>query len=338
MSGSKPILNAVLRYGLCLAAIYVALRGVAWNELLRIAVQAETSALAAALGVFLIVPLLQAVRLRWLLAAQGIRMGLSESVRLTFCGNLMNFAAPLGSTAGDVYKAWQVAQRSSQRTEAASIVLLDRVVGLATLLLSVGAIALLAGPDSRLGLLRPMLMTLSAGLVLAAGVYAAPGWRDLPVVRRLTAHLPQRPRLERIDHTARRLLCSPGALLRAVLITLVLQIAAAASFVCVAAAMGMHVLAAQPLDLYAHFSAGEIVKALPGPPQGLGTMELTYSYFFAGLGAPSQVVCAALGVRVVNLACALPGAWLMLTGRPRATPAPRLHAPECAVAVRCTAP
>ena len=269
--------------------------------------------LAAAIGVFLAVPLLQAVRLRALLAAQGVDLPLGEHVRLAFAGNFMNYAAPFGSTAGDVYKAFHVACRTERRVEGASIVLLDRAVGLGTLLVSVLLIACLAGPDSRLAPLRGYLLGLSAIGAILAVLYLTPAFRRLHFTQAIAARLPQRERLARVDRTARAMLARPGALVGAIGITLVLQILAAAAFLLIAAGLGFRIPTSALVDLYAYFSAGEIVKAIPGPPQGLGTMELAYRWFFSGWAGASQIVSAALAIRLVGLVCALPGAWFAAT-------------------------
>lgn len=270
--------------------------------------------LLAGVLVWLIVPFLQAVRLHALLRSQGVGMSPGASIRLAFAGNFLNYAAPLGSTAGDVYKAWYAAQGTTRRTEAAAVVLLDRVIGLFTLLLTVGLIALLSPAESRLAPLRTWLLTLSALPLIGLLIYLAPGFRGSSHLRRLAARLPQRDRLRRIDATARALLGSPATLLIAVGVTLVLQVLCALSFACVAASVGLAVSGSSPLELYANFSAGEIVKAIPGPPQGLGTVELAYCYFFDALGGTSQIISAALLIRLVGLVCALPGVFTAIGG------------------------
>ena len=62
------------------------------------------------------------------------------------------------------------------------------------------------------------------------------------------------------------------------------------------------------------FATGAVVQALPGPPQGLGTVELAYRYLFAAYGSVAQIVCLALGIRLMTLLCALPGVLVLLTG------------------------
>ena len=275
--------------------------------------------LLAGIGCFLLVPLLQGVRLRWLLACQRIYLGLWPSVKLSFAGNFLNFAAPLGSTAGDVFKAYYAAMHTSRKTEAATTVFIDRAIGLGTLLLSVTVISLVAASTSRLAPLRAYLLLLASVPIVGVLFYMSPMVRRARLVHAILARLPKLDQWRRIDATAQTLMAHKGTLLLSVVATVALQVLAAATFVCIALALGMNVWGASALDVYAYFSAGEIVKAIPGPPQGLGTAELAYGYFFAGMGSASQIVSAAIGVRLVMLLCALPGLAVVATGayRPR---------------------
>ncbi len=270
--------------------------------------------LLAGIAVFFVVPLLQAVRLSFVLRQHHIYIGQRESLRLALVGNFLNFAAPLGSTAGDVYKAWYVAQRTPRAAEAATLVFLDRILGLATLLLSVGLIAAFCPETSRLAPLRSYLLGLVGLLIGGCLIYGLPALRSGGIGRALRPWLPQHPGLARVDRTVRGLLSNPLLLIGGIGITLILQIFAALAFFCLAAAIGLRLDHAGWFDGYAYFSTGELIKAIPGPPQGLGTMELAYRYFFHGLGSASQIVSAALAIRLVNLICALPGACFLLSG------------------------
>jgi uncharacterized protein (TIRG00374 family) len=314
---------AAIRWTICATALWFALRSLSLAELREIWLGSDRTMLATGTVVFLVVPLLQAVRLRWLLRLQQVEMGWRESIRLAFAGNFLNFAAPLGSTAGDVYKAWVAGRNTPRKTEAAATVFVDRGIGLATLLVSVGILAAASPFDSHLASLRPYFLTLLALLIGGGLVYVSPFARRWSLLPRIGERLPLVEHLKRIDATMRGLLSKPVTLLGAVLITLVLQVFAAAAFACVAFGLGLSILDTNPAEIYAYFSAGELVKAIPGPPQGLGTMELAYQFFFTGLGSTSQIVSAAVAMRLVNLVCALPGAAFVAEGgrrRVNATP------------------
>lgn len=317
----KTAIN-ILRTAVCIAAIGWVLRGVNVADLASACQTADKTLLLAALGLFFVTPVMQAVRLRRLLASQGVQIGVGESVRLALAGNFMNFAAPIGSTTGDVYKAVYLSRRAGTGWEATTTVFVDRAIGLGTLLLSVAAIAFAFGSAGQLAGLRGYLALFSILIVAAVcGVLLLPLLKET-AVDRLLSRLPKRDVLRRMARTARGLLVSPRMLILAVLDTLAIQIAAAGSFLCIALALGFALAPTELTAFYAFFSAGEIVKALPGPPQGLGTMELAYGYFFANWAGASQIVTAAIAIRAVNLICALPGAmcvaWSAKRGAARA--------------------
>ncbi len=271
--------------------------------LLSSARQSRVSALVAAIVLFSLTPILQALRLSVLLRSERIPLPSSDSVRLAFAGNFLNFAAPFGSTAGDAYKAIALAHRVERSAEAATVVLLDRAVGLGTLLASVALVCLLSG-DARLAAVRPfvLLFTLILAVGVAAYLLAGPA-----LLAQWTRRSRRRDVIERVDGLLRRRLLRPGALALAVLVTFGIQLLAAGAFVMVCAALHMHTTTDGFATIYAYFSAGELIRALPGPPQGLGTMELAYRYFFADCGSASQILSAAVLIRMVNLLCSLPG-------------------------------
>ncbi len=270
--------------------------------------------LLVAVIVHMPVAFLLAWRLRVLLAVQDIGLSYWQCVKLSFAGNFLNFATPLGSNAGDVFKAYFVALHTPRKTEAVTTVALDRAVGLGALLLVVATITLLAEKSSPLAGFRVYLLSVVVLGVLTVLAYLAPPLRGLLV--RGSQLLPHSvaAQLGRIDQATRGLMKRPLALLASLLITSALQGLAIGAYFVVAAAFGMNTALDKAPEYYAYFAVGAVVQSLPGPPQGLGTVELTYRYFFSALGSPSQILCVAFFVRIVVLACALPGAWVTLTG------------------------
>jgi uncharacterized membrane protein YbhN (UPF0104 family) len=100
----------------------------------------------------------------------------------------------------------------------------------------------------------------------------------------------------------------------AFVLTVILQAMAIGAYFTVAVALAMTANLDNVLEYYTYFYTGVLVQTLPGPPQGLGTVELAYRFFLAPFGSPSQIVCVAFAIRVVVLACALPGLLVTLTG------------------------
>lgn len=276
--------------------------------------RSKTDFLLAAVLIFSIVPLMQAQRIRMLLGAQDIIICYWDALKLSLAGNFLNFAAPLGSTAGDVFKAYYLSMHTHRKTEAMTIVFLDRIVGLGTLVLVVSLVAILGPSDSRLAPLRMYMIVILAAGMLGVMVYLWPPLRRLPIWERMVARLPSSQHLRRVDNTAVCLVRHKRTLGGAILITIVLQMIAALSFFLVAIALGLTANAGNAIEYYAYFSTGEVIKALPGPPQGLGTMELAYGYFFAPFGSLSQILYAAFAIRIVTLICSLPGLLVTVTG------------------------
>ncbi len=288
--------------------------------------------------IFFPVVFMQGLRLQLLLRAQTIQIGYWECVKLSFAGNFLNFATPLGSHAGDVFKAYFVTTHTEHKTEAATTIGLDRAIGLGTLILCVGAVTTFSTGNTRLTELRPYVLSIVAIGIVVILAYLSPtlrakaaqvatfAWHGVPHKLKPEARQPLVGQLRRIDRTARTLAGHKVIVVAAVLVTVALQTLAISAYFTVAVALRMDAHAGNAWEYYAYFFTGSVIQALPGPPQGLGTVELAYRYFFAPFGSASQIVCVAIMIRLVTLVCSLPGLLVTLTGsyRPRdASPAVR---------------
>lgn len=260
------------------------------------------------------VAFLQAVRLQWLLRAQRIRVSYWECVKFTFAGNFLNFATPLGSHAGDVFKAYFVSTHTEHKTEAVTTIALDRAIGLGTLIVCVALITAFAAGDSRLAEFRPYVLTIVGIGAACIFAYFSPALRKYVIPTRWLSRLPGFEHLQRVDRATHALAAHKTILGAAVLATLALQVLAIGAYFAVAVALALDAHAGNVLEYYAYFYTGAVIQALPGPPQGLGTVELAYRYFLASFGSPSQIVCVAFLVRILVLVCSLPGLFVTLTG------------------------
>lgn len=278
------------------------------------------SLLLLALLIQMPVGLFQAIRLRWLLGVQDIHVSLWECVKFSFAGNFLNFATPLGSHAGDVFKAYFVTTHTDRKTEAATTIVLDRAIGLAVLLICVALITGLS-PSDRLRELRPYMFGMLGFGVAGTIAYLSPGLRRRLIPERWLQRLPMFEHIERIDQAVWKLVCHVPILLGSMFVTVALQFTAMSAYFTLAIAIGLTANLGNVLEYFAYFYTGSIIQALPGPPQGLGTMELAYTIFFEPFGSPSQIVCLAVMIRVMVLTSSLPGALVALTGsyRPRAS-------------------
>lgn len=111
--------------------------------------------------------LLEAYRLMLLFRSQALRLSAADGFRVISIGTFFNFCIP-GGTGGDVMKLWYLASGNpGRRVEVLTLLFVDRVVALASV---IAVILALAVPSA--GLLREH-ASLAALLAAAAGVLAA---------------------------------------------------------------------------------------------------------------------------------------------------------------------
>jgi uncharacterized membrane protein YbhN (UPF0104 family) len=248
-------------------------------------------------------------RFQLVLRTQDIALGYWDAVKLTFAGSFLSFVPfLLGAYGGDVFKAYFVSLHTDRKTEAVTSVVLDRGLGLAGVVVIVGVAAAISPAGSIVrAFLWPMLGLAAAGC-LGALVYLWPPFR---ISLRQSRWADQ---LRRVDATARQLARHPGVVALCVAVAVVRQLAAFASYLLVALALGMAIGPEDLVEVSACFAAGVAVGAIPISPQGLGTVELAYSVFFADYGTQAQILCLAFGVRLVHLLGTSPGLLVVLTG------------------------
>ncbi len=286
--------------------------------------------LLLAILVNLPVVLLQALRFRWLLGAQGITVSFWECLKLSLAGNFLNFATPLGSHAGDAFKAYFVSLHTDRRTEAVTTVVLDRIVGLGTLLLVTGLIVFLSPSTGPLSVLKPYVAGAGCLGLVGTGIYASPWFHRLRIPVVWVGRFAWLAHLRRADAAVRALAGRWSVLAASIALTAFLQGLALTAYLLTALALSLNAGWREVPEFFAYFYTGSLIQALPGPPQGLGTVELAYRLLFAPFGSPSQIVCMALAIRIVVFICALPGLLVTLTGsyRPQDVPAVDFDSPS----------
>jgi len=260
------------------------------------------------------VPLLQSVRFRWMVRAQEIQLSLWEAMKLVYAGNFLNFVA-LGSTGGDVFKAYYVSTHTSRKTEAVVTVLLDRAVGMMGLVVITLLVMTLRLDDPKIRPWLPWVALILAGLVAAVFVAFSRRARARLRVDDWIGRLPFGEQLRRIDAATHRMRHHPRRLLAAVTLSVGLQGCAIASFMLAGMGLGMQGSLAAIPDYLVYLALGMLVAAIPVSYQGLGTLDATLQFFFRGVyGNFSQVLFLGFAIRLVQLLWALPGAIVPLTG------------------------
>ncbi len=231
----------------------------------------------------------EALRLRRLFSAQGMRLPLRLGVRLVLIAFSFNLFIP-GGTGGDALKLYYLTSANAgRRVEIAALVLLDRALALLAMLLAgVIAVALSWERVRELPALRALGAVAVAaaavgcaalGLAVAYGARAAranPGSRSRAVVARLIGLLA-------------RFRGRWGALVFAVSITL----AGHAVLLTLHASAAWALLGAPDAWLSAALaSLGSIANALPLTPGGIGVGEAAFDQLFALAGVAHGALLA----------------------------------------------
>ena len=99
----------------------------------------ESARLFMAIGLYIVIVFIVCLRWQKLLKGQGVHLPFFKTLELNFIGLFFNTFMP-SMTGGDVVKAYYVSKHTDQRLEAATTVLIDRVVGMLALL-AIGAAA-----------------------------------------------------------------------------------------------------------------------------------------------------------------------------------------------------
>ncbi|HEY3231214.1 MAG TPA: lysylphosphatidylglycerol synthase transmembrane domain-containing protein [Roseiflexaceae bacterium] len=221
--------------------------------------------------------------LRWqmLLRGMGIRQSFLRLARLILVGSFFNMFLP-SSIGGDITKMVMLSSDPAQREIAVSSVLMDRVVGMAVVII-VGLGAALALPVVRTD---PRVMT---ALLIICAVFAAV--MAMLFNRRLLALLSRllpggvRARLSapasRIYDALAMLRRHPGALLGSVGASLLLQITVCCSVYMAGHAFGIET---EPLAYFALVPIGLAITALPISINGLGVQDNAFVLLFAIVG------------------------------------------------------
>jgi len=249
------------------------------------------------------------------LRAQEINVTYWESMKLCYAGNFLNFITALGSTGGDVFKMYYVAQHTDRKTEAVTTVFLDRVVGLYGLILLVGVLILVRGSDPKMQILSYAVAAILLGGAVAYGFLFSRRIRRIVNPSALLAKLPFGTHWQRAEAATRRLVHHKKLLFGALATTIALQVTALTSLALAAKALHMRWDASVIGDYYAYLASGVVIAAIPISFQGLGTMEAYYKYAFLGThGTLAALLCLAMAVRAISLFWSLPGAVVTMTG------------------------
>lgn len=268
-----------------------------------------------ALTLVLITLVVTAWRLCVMMKATDLHLSLGNSVRLTLIGNFFNTCLP-GGAGGDVVKIYYAVKgNQGRRMEVATVILLDRVVGMfAMILWPVLAAFFFISTIKTLPVLQGILWAGAAGIVLMLVLFAVAMMdrvRNNRLLVRTLKKLPMGSHLENVMDTVRAYRSHTGTLLAATGISLLAHSLAISVTLLVATAVipgGVDWLMSLLIPL------GFLVNILPLTPGGLGVGEAAFDTLFviAGLSGGAEVM---LGWRLLLIISGLFGLVFYLQGR-----------------------
>jgi glycosyltransferase 2 family protein len=305
--GAKPQTSSVRRWAIEIAKLLVSvallvylLRGVDLQRLWTAVRQASWLWLTAALALYFLMLAVSTWRWSLLLQAQGVVVRSSRLLGSFLVATFFNNFLP-SNIGGDVIRIRDTAPAARSRTLAATIVAVDRVLGLLALVLiaALGATLTRQVLHSAAGPLSPWLLwigfTLGSGVMLQA--FITPQsllWWCRPL-RLLHAEWVD-ARLARITQTLERFRTSPVALAGGALGAIAVQAILVAFYVAIAYSMHIPV---SPWHLAVIVPVSFVVQMLPISMNGIGVREYVFASYFALLGLPRE---AALLISFVGAA------------------------------------
>lgn len=223
------------------------------------------------------------LRWRMVLRLQGLHLSLMRTAEISLVAHFFN-SFLLGSTGGDLLKAYYVARETHHRkTEAVMTVLVDRLVGLFTMLLF-GCLMMLPnlGLLSRHGRLAALAWLVVAMMTGCGAVGVLFFWGGLsarwPQIRIWFNRLPKAQLLERALEACRLFGRHPGFLGRMLAVSMVLNVCCVLQIMVLSRGLGLVI---PTIALFVIVPIIVCVSALPITPSGLGVRENLYVLMLA---------------------------------------------------------
>jgi uncharacterized protein (TIRG00374 family) len=267
-----------------------------------------------------LVCVLGVIRWRMILRVQGLQLSFPRASSIFFVGMFFN-AFLLGSTGGDVIKAWYVAHETHhKKAEAVATVVVDRLIGL---------LALFVLTLIMMGIYRhrvfddPKLITFSIitlAFVLSCFAFTLLGfWRGfadkVPGLRARLQRLPKYDTLKRMIDAYRQYTLHPSVLVYTTLQSFAVHLASMMSIWCIGQGLRM-TTENGVVDYLLYLPIINSVTAIPISISGFGVREGMYAAMFGEVGvAASAAVALSLLGYLATLFWSLVGAIFYLTHR-----------------------
>ena len=318
-SRARAILVPVLKAGVSIALLALLTSKVDVARLWTVARTASVPWLFAALALYLGMMLLSAWRWGLLLTAQRIPHSFGGLTASFLVASFFNNFLP-SNIGGDVIRIADTAPAAGSKTLAATVVLIDRGLGLLGLAL-VAAIGASVGLGARgIGPFRPSLLW--AGFAVAAAVATPALLMPTAFTRLLRPLRVAHPewvdeRLDRLTAALSRFREAPGALAACFTGAVGVQAILVAFYLAIAHSLRIPISFAQ---LAVIVPISFIVQMVPVSMNGFGVREATFGFYFTRLGFPleSALLLSFIGA-VLILVFSLSGGvtYLVRLRRPR---------------------
>jgi uncharacterized protein (TIRG00374 family) len=257
--------------------------------------------------------LLGALRWHGVLHAQGIPLSLRRATQISFVAHFFN-SFLLGSTGGDLLKAYYAARETHHRKpEAVVAVLVDRLFGLVSMLFFA---VVFMFPNRTFLNAHPRLATLGtvvglmfvAGLALAGLFFRGGLSRRWPRAREWIRHLPRGETIDRALDACRQFGRNRRALLQTLGLSMLINVMCVLQIWALARGLDINV---PPLLLSMIVPTIICLAALPITPSGLGVRENMYVWM---LGFPEIAVTPTRALALSLLAYAGSLLWSVVGG------------------------
>ncbi|MBI2900758.1 MAG: flippase-like domain-containing protein [Planctomycetes bacterium] len=274
----------------------------------------RTTYLAIAPG-FLIVFALLALRWHILLRAHGFPVGFGSVFAVTYMGGFFNNFLP-GSVGGDIARALIAARGEERKAALVGTILLDRIVGLAAMVLlaAVCVVPFVRDPAMR----RPVVLVgiLFVGMVGGYFAYFSRAVRRLPFVNGLKGKGKVGEVLRDLDGTLHILKHRKGT------VALCLLLSFLAQSVCIllifGLALGLRISGVSLVQFFVFEPIIFIATAVPVSAGGWGVQEWTYVQLFGPAGVSrNAAVALSLLYKLTLVFVTVPGGILFALGAAR---------------------
>jgi uncharacterized protein (TIRG00374 family) len=280
---------------------------------------ADRANLVIAVGIFWVVYFITAWRWHALLRALSIHITFGRAFVLNMVGAFYNTFMP-GSTGGDLLKAWYIAKQTKLRTRAVMSVIIDRILGLLSLIIMGGVMATfqyfrLPGDDpAKMWCGRVALGALLICIFTAVGlfVFYNPMLRRFSGLDFIIRRLPMQTQVKKAVETMEIYRQRPGLIIWAVVVTFPVHatVVVSATFAGMAFGLPLH-----PLYYWVVVPVVVLSGAIPISPQGAGVMEFFAILLTRRQGATvSQAFALTMSIRLVQMLWNLLGGIFVLRG------------------------